>query len=364
MKNSKIKILKIILCLFAMGCKDTSETKHITVSGNLKNLPDGLMTLYQIYPRIDIDSVKTQNGIFSFIIPLKRFTEPTKVAIIHDDKQGVRRLFRHSIKGSPMSTNCFLLEDISIVGVLNESIYKGATSPVLKIVHLDRPIVTGRQTRVMYNDTLSFSTINKIGKLKELINLHPYSYHYLFELKARISVFSNEQFLGLFACFDEDVQKSKTGRELSEYIKNRNTKKLDFTTTLVDRQGQKQLILDKNASLNMVILWASWCGPCRREIPQLKKIRESFASSSKLSMVSVSVDDNKENWHKALDKEQMPWRQLLITPEATAYSKELLNFDGSIPTTLFVNNQGKIIKKFVGYDEKGLEEFKKLIAEH
>ena len=114
----------------------------------------------------------------------------------------------------------------------------------------------------------------------------------------------------------------------------------------------------------MVILWASWCGPCRREIPQLKKIRESFASSSKLSMVSVSVDDNKENWHKALDKEQMPWRQLLITPEATAYSKELLNFDGSIPTTLFVNNQGKIIKKFVGYDEKGLEEFKKLIAEH
>ena len=354
--------------MFMMGCADTSETKHVTVSGNLKNLPDGLMTLYQIYPPIDIDSVKTQNGIFSFTIPLKRFTEPTKVAMIHDDKHGVRRLFNYDRKlkyrGSPMSTSAFLLEDISIVGVLNESIYKGLTSPVLKFVHLDRPIVTGRQTRVMYNDTLSFSTTNKIGKLKELINLHPYSYHYLFELKARVSTFSNEQFSTLFNCFDKDVQKSKTGRELSGYVENRNTKKLDFTTTLVDRQGQKQFILDKNASLNMVILWASWCGPCRAEIPQLKKIRESFASDSKLSMVSISVDDNKENWHKALDKEQMPWRQLLITPEATTYSKELFNFDGSIPTTLLVNNQGKIIKKFVGYDEKGFEELKKLIAAH
>lgn len=60
----------------------------------------------------------------------------------------------------------------------------------------------------------------------------------------------------------------------------------------------------------------------------------------------------------------MPWKQLIITPEATTYSKELFSFDGSIPTTLFVDENGKIIKKFEGYDEKSLEEFTALIEEY
>ena len=54
----------------------------------------------------------------------------------------------------------------------------------------------------------------------------------------------------------------------------------------------------------------------------------------------------------------------MVTPEATIYSKELFNFDGRIPTTLFIDDQGRIIKKFVGYDEKSIGEFKELIEEY
>lgn len=161
----------------------------------------------------------------------------------------------------------------------------------------------GRQTQVMYNDTLNFSTITKISKIRELINNDPYSYYYLYELKKRVAGFNNEQFLSLLECFDRDVQESKTGRELREYIENRDTKKLDFTTTLADRSGKNVPILQKSKKLNMVILWASWCGPCRREIPQLKKVHEQFTRNDQFSMVSVSMDDDKENWQKALDKE-------------------------------------------------------------
>ena len=356
--------------IFLFKCSlDSSESK-ITIKGNLKNLPDGKMTLYQIYPPIDIDSVNTQNGVFLFSIPFEKFTESTKVAMTHQDKKGVKRLFSYSTnlkhKGMPNSLNCFLIEDgINITGILSESEFRGFTFPsMLKMVHLDRPIITGRQTQVMYNDTLGFSTITKVATLKELIEQHPYSYYYLYELKNRVANFSNPQFLSLLACFDEDVRESKTGRELKEYVLNRKTKKLDFTTTLIDAKGQKRAVLDKTATLQMVVLWASWCGPCRAEIPQLKQLYARFAHDPRFKMVSVSVDDNTANWHKALEKEQMPWTQLLITPEASNYAKELFSFNGSIPTTLFIDSQGKIVKKFVGYDEKKLEDFKELIKKY
>ena len=365
MKKIKIITRFLIVVFFIGGCNDTSNMKYI--KGNLKNLPDGKFILHQIYPPVTIDSTNSHNGIFSFSVSSKLFPEPTMVTIDHYDKKGVKRIFSFitnlKYKGDSLRLSTFLLEDtINIVGTLKEGITVGFIGQMpVKSVHPDQPIQTGRQTNVMYNDTNNFQTITKISKLKELINKCPYSYHYLYILKERVSAFTNKQFFFLFNSFDKQVRESKTGRGLREYVENRNTKKLDFTTALVDRNAQKQAILDKNASVNMVILWASWCGPCRKEIPQLKKIYQQFIHNPNFSMVSVSVDEKVEDWHQALEKEKMPWRQLMITPEANTYSKELFSYDGSIPTTLFIDKSGKTMRKFVGYDEKNIKEFMALI---
>lgn len=59
----------------------------------------------------------------------------------------------------------------------------------------------------------------------------------------------------------------------------------------------------------LVEFWASWCGPCRMEIPHLRETYAAFSHKG-FEILGVSMDDNKEKWLKALAEEKMPWKQV------------------------------------------------------
>lgn len=92
--------------------------------------------------------------------------------------------------------------------------------------------------------------------------------------------------------------------------------------------GKKYLLLD---------FWASWCGPCRKEIPNLKAVYEKFAPKG-LEIVSISIDKDAAAWQKALEEEQLPWRNFRDeTGVADAYSVS------AIPAIFLVDGSGTII---------------------
>ncbi|MPR31965.1 thioredoxin-like domain-containing protein [Salmonirosea aquatica] len=354
---------------FFIQCSSKKVYHEYIIRGNLEHLPAGSIVLETPFSeeRETLDSIVVVDGKFEFRIPVARYPESIRVAISHYDTNQVKRsiFFLTGTKGKAgyggiESSSEFMLEDgIELKGTLKLHIAGEWSS-----FHSQQIIQVGRQTRVMYDDTAGFQVINNLNTLKNLVRQHPYSYYYLDVLKRRAPRAANAQFYALFNLLNSDVRESSSGRQLKHYFDTRDRHKLTWETSLPDSNGVNQPILSKDAGLTMVVLWASWCGPCRAEIPQLKKIYSEYADREGLHMVTISFDNRKKDWEKALRTEKMPWKQLMITPETLTYAREIFGFDQRVPLTLLVNSEGEIVRSFKGYGEKSAEQFEELIVKH
>lgn len=108
----------------------------------------------------------------------------------------------------------------------------------------------------------------------------------------------------------------------------------------------KEVALSDYAGKGKVVLvdfWASWCGPCRRSMPDLVKLYSEYKDRGFL-IVGVSLDDNKEKWAEAVNADGITWPQFSNLkgwdePGAKTYGV------GSIPHTVLIDKNGIIVDK-------------------
>ena len=84
----------------------------------------------------------------------------------------------------------------------------------------------------------------------------------------------------------------------------------DFTVKGDDGKELKLADLAKGKKVLLIDFWASWCGPCRKEIPNVKKQYELYKDKG-FEVVSISIDQNEAAWRKALEQEQLQWPNFL-----------------------------------------------------
>lgn len=115
----------------------------------------------------------------------------------------------------------------------------------------------------------------------------------------------------------------------------------DFSFKSAD--GKKNLGPQNFRGKFLVIdFWASWCGPCRAELPNMKTIYADYKSKG-VEFFGVSIDKNDADWLKALQEENMPWPQV-CAPNA---GKELMaDYQFSmIPFVMLLDKNGNILAK-------------------
>ena len=90
----------------------------------------------------------------------------------------------------------------------------------------------------------------------------------------------------------------------------------------------------------MLEFWASWCGPCRAEIPHLVRVHEKYKD---FNIVSVSVDEKEADWQKAMKEERMTWTQARITGGIMGEEVKKFNITG-IPMCMVLDGEGRFYR--------------------
>lgn len=134
----------------------------------------------------------------------------------------------------------------------------------------------------------------------------------------------------------------------------------DFT--LESRQGENLRLRDFRGEVVMLNFWASWCGPCRQEMPLMDELYEQYKDLG-FTILAVNVDEDRGEAHRFLDKVPVSY-PILYDPESNVSEQYEVQ---AMPTTVMIDRDGNA--RFLhrgyqpGYEDDYEEQIRQLVRE-
>jgi len=110
--------------------------------------------------------------------------------------------------------------------------------------------------------------------------------------------------------------------------------------TLPDLDGKPVSISHWDGNVVLINFWATWCPPCRREIPEFQQVRDQYAGRG-FEIVGVAID-NRDSVIEFLTEAGVDYPQLLGERDAIGISREYGNRYGALPYSVLVGRDGRV----------------------
>lgn len=183
--------------------------------------------------------------------------------------------------------------------------------------------------------------------IADFIMTHPSSYISLAQLNELHKSFGIVRSQKLYQSLSPSLKKHSVGKQLKYEIFEAyeltalNNKAIMFQQK--DTAGRVVRLSDYKGKYVLIDFWASWCGPCRAENPNLKKAYERFHAKG-FEVLGISLDNNKDAWVKALNNDLLPWKNVSdLNGFKNSVSKQYAVTE--LPTNFLLDPEGRIIAK-------------------
>jgi thiol-disulfide isomerase/thioredoxin len=146
-------------------------------------------------------------------------------------------------------------------------------------------------------------------------------------------------------------------------LKRLPAKVLDAKLKNARGRGRSFSLSEYSGKILVINLWATWCGPCRPETPQLVKLYKEFRGRG-VVMVGLSTEDPVDSSQQVRE-----WVRNFAIPYRIGWTTQdvaitLMNGRDAIPQTFVIGRNGRIVRRFVGFNQqKTPEQFKTAINE-
>ena len=119
---------------------------------------------------------------------------------------------------------------------------------------------------------------------------------------------------------------------------------------LVDSSKHTLKVADLKGKVVLIDVWASWCKPCRAEMPELIELNKKYKDKG-FVVIAISLDEDKGDWLKAIHEDSLPWMHFcdLVNVNNNILSKKWGIF--SIPYNFLIDKKGMLVDKQIPMDK-------------
>lgn len=152
-----------------------------------------------------------------------------------------------------------------------------------------------------------------------------------------------DQLKDLRAQLDPSLNNHPYTKAIEDYITSSEFKEGNEMPyfTLTDDSGNERKWTEFLGKYVLIDFWASWCGPCIREMPNIVKLYEECKGDN-FEIVGISLDKDKDKWLAAVEKFKMEWPQLCDFLVWDTKVAQLCKVD-AVPYTILVDPEGKVV---------------------
>ena len=227
--------------------------------------------------------------------------------------------------------NGFGLKQQSIVNAYNEAKAKGDNATmnqkVAEYQNMDKEVKAALETYIK-------------GHSKSPISGYALYYNYQ---NSQAPIEELERMVNLLDKSTENTKYGKLGREKLIQLRGTMIGYPAVNFAQADPNGKMVNLKDLKGKYVLVDFWASWCGPCRAENPNVVNAYNKYKDKG-FTVLGVSFDQNKDAWIKAIEKDNLTWTQI---SDLKGWGNEAGKLYGitSIPQNLLIDKEGKIVAK-------------------